>query len=63
MNPLKDDPDPTPAELIWWETGGHPPYKRLWVEGVDVTDRPISEWPLEQLNRERRSRAGRSPRR
>jgi hypothetical protein len=62
VNPLEDDPDPTPAETGWWERGGHPPWKRLWIDGVDVTDRPISEWPIDRMTASPRSRAGRSAR-
>lgn len=62
VNPLVDDPDPTPDELGWWEAGGHPPWKRLWVDGVDVTDRPIEEWPLDRMTTRPRTRAGRSSR-
>lgn len=64
MNPLDDDPDPTPDELGWWQAGGHPPWKRLWIEGVDVTDRPVEEWApaIARMTTVGRSRAGRSPR-
>jgi hypothetical protein len=62
VNPLEDDPDPTPNELSWWEAGGHPPHKRLWRDGVDVTDEPIEQWDLSIWHRGVRSRAGRSAR-
>ncbi|HTL42222.1 MAG TPA: hypothetical protein VL294_12190 [Pseudolysinimonas sp.] len=62
MNPLEDDPDPTPAELTWWQSGGHPPWKRLWRDGVDVTDEPVEAWPIARLTVAPRSRAGRSAR-
>lgn len=40
-----EDPDPTAAEELWWSYGMHPPWKRVWREGVDVTDEDPSTWP------------------
>lgn len=50
--------------LSWWECGGHAPWRRVWREGVDVTDLDPSTWPalwrpeFESRSRARRSRHG-----
>lgn len=45
MVTIDDDPDPTLAEMHWWESGGHPPWKRVWRDGEDVTDQDPWSWP------------------
>jgi hypothetical protein len=44
MVTIDEDRDPTPAELAFWKAGGHPPWKRVWHEGVDVTDHDPATW-------------------
>jgi hypothetical protein len=66
MVTIDDDRDPTPDELRWWDSGGHPPYKRVWRDGVDVTDEDPSTWPAlwnPQLPAVTTQRSGRTRRR
>jgi hypothetical protein len=61
---MDDDPDPTPAEELWWSYGMHPPWKRVWHEGVDVTDQDPATWPKlwqpdVQIRSDRHSRGAR----
>lgn len=47
--------------LSWWECGGHAPWRRVWNEGVDVTDQDSATWPAQwQPGWESRTRARRS---
>jgi hypothetical protein len=69
---IDDIPEPSDAEyreyLHWWELGpgvaNHPVHRRVWSDGVDVTDRDPMTWPALWRTPEiyRRSRAGRSSR-
>jgi hypothetical protein len=66
---IDDIPEPTDEELhifeMWWVNHEHPGYRRIWANGVDVTDQDPATWP--QYWRDpalySRSRTGRSSRR
>lgn len=46
---IDEIPEPTDYQLtvytMWWDRGGHPPHRRVWDEGVDVTDNNPATWP------------------
>ena len=63
MVTIDDDNDPTPADLAFWDAGGHPPWKRVWRDGVDVTDQDPSTWPALWNIGVRSPKAGRRARR
>jgi len=46
---IDEIPELTDREIAidtrWWDCGMHPPTRRVWRDGVDVTDEDPSTWP------------------
>ena len=65
-------PEPTEHQyreyLNWWQLGpgaaNHPVHRRVWANGVDVTDQDPSTWPAlwRDVESHRGARAGRRSR-